>query len=355
MLAPSSFLLLCISYSFLLLPWISAVSSRDVLMIGTAMASPRPKVPPSLLLLVVAFSLVAFIGFQTLKDRRISADLIKDKNSEIEKLSQQLQAETKRANGLQGKLTKLTSQKEKLYGQKEGLSGQLIELERVKSSTEQEKRRLESSLQDKENEVSDLKEKLNLLQEKEEELKFMKDEITQKDNEIKELKLQLKKVDGLNSDEDNVTVNPDTDSTKQISHEAEGSKENTDVQENMEQFLKNSKESGNITEETKGETDGVRDDRVDFQENAMNDTKEDIEEKDEDIEEKDDRSKTFDEVKSIEDKGASEGDETEETSSNDEIGETEKSHEEETEDQPDVDIDSVNKADLEENEMAAME
>ncbi|MCO5572441.1 hypothetical protein L7F22_026196 [Adiantum nelumboides] len=302
------------------------------------MPPPRPKVPPYLLMLVVSFALVGLIGYQTLKDRKISGDLL----LENQLLKDLLKKEKKKANYIQEKYTKLSSQQDALNGLKDGLSGQLIELKRVKSLTDEGRRKLESSLLDMENEVKDLKAKLALFDEKEEELKLMKENIKQKDAEINELKAQVKVVDKHSSGKtDSESTNT---SGSAIKADEESHEKNEMMKEHSPSFGQGIAEKEKKASENDEET-------VDAKVEATT-----TEHKKDQAEMSKNKSHTHD--NDLEDE-ESKVDDRLETVTNEDAGQevdADKTHDEdETDEHPDIDMDVVNKADLDENEMAAME
>lgn len=56
---------------------------------GRGAMAARGRIPPYMILLVVAFALVGFVGFQTLKERKNASAILVAKDSEVEKIKEQ--------------------------------------------------------------------------------------------------------------------------------------------------------------------------------------------------------------------------------------------------------------------------
>ncbi|KAH7331476.1 hypothetical protein KP509_20G035700 [Ceratopteris richardii] len=357
------------------------------------MRSPRPKVPPYLLILVVSLALVGLVGYQTLKDRKTASDLL----LENRRLKEDLQKEQKKANDLQEEYVKLSSQKEELSGLKEGLHGRLLELGREKSSTEADNKMLESSLIERESEIRDLKMKLALFDRKEDQIQQLKDEITRKNELISGLKARIRMIGGyLRNRIDALSTNtsavedaegkhkrrhmrkgnetslnriverkkrtslPDEEDEKMTTeHYEETQKKNSDTEETNHMEMKSTK----TKEHSENQTETSKDTQsTDFEdEESKVDDREDTEADDD----ADAETSNDEEADKANDEDADKAnDEEAEKTNNEEAGKRHKQEDpekadktpeqEETDERADLDMDIVNKTD-EENELAAME
>ncbi|KAH7373590.1 hypothetical protein KP509_17G063800 [Ceratopteris richardii] len=288
--------------------------------------------------------------------------------------------EKEKTSSLQKEYASLSDKRKELTGVQEGLNGRLRELEHEKSTTEEDKKKLLSSLLEKENEIKGLKVKLTLLDEKEEELGLLKKELVLKDDEIRNLKAQIKKEGKISreghpiqsSNKNDTAVDNDEMKDMQI----EMLNRNTTLSENAIMERKNQTETSDedadkgtpeLGEDTKKEApvldedteSGIRelDEEIETEADEERDTESEVgkskkhsekEENSQLLETKDEESKDdYKEETETEDEADVD------KALNDEDGD--KLFEQETDDQSDLDLESINKTDLEETENATME
>lgn len=154
----------------------------------------------------MAFALLAFQGFHKIRDERLSNDIISEKNSEIERLQEQLQKERVTLDDVQEKLKELHKYTDMLRSEKVKLTNQLNELEIVKNAKEERHIRLQSLLQNQEDQINQLKNQEREFSENKSKIQDLTELLGKKENEIKEIKAHLAQfVEGAGKAQNNMS------------------------------------------------------------------------------------------------------------------------------------------------------